>query len=270
MVASRAAWHGNLALCRKELQTVKRIWSLFYKFDGETPREFHEVRLFGTTVWSAAGRVQTWGVDQSAEFGNAEAAEANYLEQCRQIVAGGFQLAREGQFDASRFDFGQLTAEIREGARKAFSAIRAAHPGQTINSFSLSSDDGAMTIVHAANSKEALREAGGSDDYVWNPDEWPFCEGGEFLDVAYRMILPFHRGIPCDIGFDAFRSGVFESCIGALEQLDDEGFFGTGEGRKDVVLLFGAGDAGAEERAVERLNSVETLVRYRKWASTGK
>ena len=36
-------------------------WSLFYKFDGDLPREFHEVRLFDKSVWVAAGRALTYG-----------------------------------------------------------------------------------------------------------------------------------------------------------------------------------------------------------------
>ncbi len=36
-------------------------WSLFYKFDGDLPREFYEVRLFDKTVWTAIGSAGTWG-----------------------------------------------------------------------------------------------------------------------------------------------------------------------------------------------------------------
>ncbi len=170
-------------------------------------------------------------------------------------------------FNPHNFDFESLTDEIRDGARKAFEAVRSAHPDQTVNSFALFSDDSAMTIVHAANSKEAIASIDDDDkgDYIWNCAEWLFDEGGEYLDIAYRMILPLHRDIPSEIDFEDFRAGVFESCIRALENLDREGFFGIGDSRADVIVLFQVGDSDEVEGAVERLNTPEAYARYKAW-----
>lgn len=103
---------------------------------------------------------------------------------------------RQGIRDPARIDFPLLTTEIREGARRAFQAIRAAHPDETFRLFSLGSDDGAMTFVHAANDL-ALSAPGdmGDESDVWCSAEWPYAQGGEFLDIAYPLIrntfLPF-------------------------------------------------------------------------------
>ncbi len=81
-----------------------------------------------------------------------------------------------------------------------------------------------MTIVHAAGVL-ALGEPGDMDDEseIWCSAEWPHSEGDEFLDIAYRMILPCHRNdLPCSVEFDVLHAGLFEACVAAMEQLDRE------------------------------------------------
>ncbi|WP_158224925.1 hypothetical protein [Brunnivagina elsteri] len=34
-------------------------WSLFYKFEGNLPQEFYEIRQDGATLWVATGKVLT-------------------------------------------------------------------------------------------------------------------------------------------------------------------------------------------------------------------
>ena len=214
------------------------------------------------------GEVETMGESTSTSFNIVDAAKVAYAKKCYQIKSEGFLLTREATYDASHIDFDQLTNEIREGARKAFDKIRTAHPDQKINSLCLFSDESAMTIAHCANSKEALIAAGGDEDLVWNAAEWSFNEGGEFLDVAYRMILPFHLDGYCKMEFAEFRDAVFEACVSALEQLDKEKFFGSGKDREDVVLLFEVSDSDEVESTVKRLNTTKAFSRYKKWASS--
>lgn len=242
-------------------------WSLFYRFEGDCPQEFCELRQVGSTVWSATGKVKTWGESSTNNLGNPDEAHSEYEKLCREAEADGFVPTRSGIYDPNNFDFDQLSTEILEGARRAFSAIREAHPDQTMNAFALCSDDSAMTIVNVANSQEAFAKVDDEDkdDFLWNAAEWSFEEGGEFLDIAYRLILPYHRDIPYEIEFAEFRNGVYECCIQALEQLDEEGFFGKSPARENVILLFQVIDSDEVKGATERLNTAENYQRYRTW-----
>ncbi|MDR6890787.1 MULTISPECIES: hypothetical protein [Variovorax] len=126
-------------------------WSLFYRFDNEVPTDFHELRQFGSSLWAANGKVKTMGRSMVSEFASPQAAKDALAQRGNEIEAQGYKRLRQGVHDPARIDFPLLTAEIREGARRAFQAIRAAHPDGTIRLFALGSDDGAMTIVHAAS-----------------------------------------------------------------------------------------------------------------------
>ena len=89
--------------------------------------------------------------------------------------------------------------------------------------------------MHIANSAERLRDR--SEDYAWSCQEWFYDEGGEFLDIPYRLILTQHQDLPSEVDFGDFADGFSESCIQALEQLDAEGFFGAGQERDNAGVL---------------------------------
>lgn len=243
-------------------------WSLFYRFDdNEVPTHFHELRQFGSSLWAANGRAKTMGHSTVTEFASPQAAKDALEQRGSEIEAQAYRLVRQGTHDPARIDFPLLTTEIREGARRAFQAIREAHPDETIRLFSLGSDDSAMTIVHAAGSL-ALGAPGDMADEseVWCSAEWPHSEGGEFLDIAYRMILQCHRtDLPGEVDFDVLYAGVFEACIAAMEQLDRERFFGTGDAREEVVLLCQSEGTEDMEGSIGRLNTPRMVARLERW-----
>ncbi|MFB9245798.1 DUF4303 domain-containing protein [Massilia antarctica] len=243
-------------------------WSLFHKYAATKPRQFIEIRDLGTAVWRAAGMTETWGTDTLEELASPAAARARYTALCADAVAAGFTLTRQAAIDLNRLDATLLASEIRDGARNAFNAMRAAHPDQTFNAFALVSDDSAMTIVPLANSVQALSEDGGDDEILWNPSEWSFFEEGAWLDIAYRMILPYHRDIPNEVDIDALRAWVFGACAAALQQLIDEGLFGSAAQRDEVALLFHVTDGDGEDDVVEALNTPASFGRYAAWCAS--
>ena len=167
-----------------------------------------------------------------------------------------------GNYGRQGLDVNLLTESIYHGAKLAFGSMITAHPDATLTQFGLFSDDSAMTIVPAASSSEAIAEADEDGEAIWNTSAWPFDDGGEFLDPAYRMILPPHQGIPCDADDDFGRS-VFESCAEALKRLRDEGFFG--EPSDELVVLFQVSDSNAAIGLNESLNTQSTFKRYSDW-----
>lgn len=240
-------------------------WALYYKTADGIPREFLELRCLGNTVWTRTGKVGTWGRGDAQEREDAAQAEAEFQAANDHAPEAGWELARQGTYDPARFDFEQLRAEIREGARQAVAAVQAAHPGNTLCGFALVTDESAMTIGPMATSQEALAEAGGEDDFRFNPDEWPYDEGGEFLDIAYRLILPRHQDVPQDLSFEEFQEGVFETAVLALSDLAEEGVFGDEQTRDDFFLQLHVTDADPLVEAIERLNTPAMAARYQAW-----
>jgi hypothetical protein len=240
-------------------------WALYYKAEEGVPREFLELRCLGSTVWTRSGAVGTWGAGGPAEYGRPEEAQAEFRTANEQALETGRALTREGRYDPARFDWKQLRTEIREGARQAFAAVQAAHPGKPLCGFALATDGSAMTIGPMATSKEALEEAGGEDDFRFNPDEWPYYEGGEFLDIAYRLILPRHQDVPQDLPFEEFQEGVFEAAVLALSDLAEEGVFGDEQSRDDFFLLLHVTDDDPLVETVARLNTPAMAARYQAW-----
>ncbi|MGK5004624.1 DUF4303 domain-containing protein [Janthinobacterium sp. LB2P70] len=243
-------------------------YSLFYTFNHDQPARFQEVRVFGTTVWTAAGAAMTWGEETRTQYASVAEAQAAYLAHCDVAVADGYTLARAMPIDPAVFDFALLQILVADAARLAFGAVRRAHPGQHINAFALVSDDSAMTIGPAANSREALAASEYGEEMLWNPAEWAFEDGVAYFDSAYRLLLQAHRDLPFDVDFSTFRSGVFDACIAALAQLDADECFGTGAQRDDCVLLFEVSDSVPVEGALARLNPPAVVARFEAWMAS--
>lgn len=243
-------------------------WSLFYKLDGELPCEFREARYFESSLFVASGKVETWGESELRELPGTEEVHDAYTRFCRAAKADGYRLVREATYDPRHFDFATFTVEVREGARRAFAAVRRDHPERVINAFALLTDAGAMTIGPVAGTVDLHADDEDSEDTVWNCEDWDLFEGGAYLDVAYRMILTQHRGLPSQIPFDVFRQRMFESCIVALEELVRDGFFGIDREREDVVLRFQVSDDDDQPEAMRRLNVPALWERYQAWGQT--
>ena len=243
-------------------------YSLFYSFDGDQPACFREARVFGMTVWTAAGAAMTWGEETRKDYASEAQAHAAWLAHCRAAQADGYTLARESTVDPAVFDFALLHTLVADAARRAFDCVRRAHPGQRIDAFALVSDDSAMTIGCMANSREALATSEYGEEMLWNPAEWAFDEGGAYFDSACRLLLQAHRELPFDVDFDSFRSGVFDACIAALAQLDAEGMFGSGARREEFVLLFEVSDSEPLEGAMARLNPPVVVARFEAWMAS--
>jgi hypothetical protein len=235
-----------------------------YKYDGDVPCEFREVRWFETSVFTAAGSVNTWGTEMMSETSSVDVSRQDYQLACRTAELDGFRLGHETMYHPAHFDFAELTTEIRESARRAFSRVRIGHAKRHINAFALLTDSSAMTIGPVAGSVD-VSGATSTSEMIWNCSEWDLFEGGAYFDVPYRIILSQHRGLPSQISFSTFQGQMFEACIRALEQLIEEGFFGTSSERENVVVRFQVSDYDEVPGAMARLNVPTVAERFRTW-----
>jgi predicted DNA-binding WGR domain protein len=241
-------------------------WSLLMKTEPGGGTRFFEVRRCELQVWSATGAVQTFGKDRTDQFESEEAAASAHRKMVDEQKVMGFQLVRDAPYDVTTFDYVAFIAEVRDGVREAFKALRAEHPA--INGLALITDHDAMTIGLFANTKPKL-------DY--NPWEWSNDYSGAALDIAYRMILSKVRDIPFEWvdGLSPVerqrrtfhgakdgtlhRDGVYECFIRALEELRGEGLFG---GPGDLLLLVSISDSEQIKGMAKRLNGRIGAVRF--------
>ena len=165
-------------------------------------------------------------------------------------------------------DFLRLRKLVRDAAKKAFADLRKAHPGETFYAFALYTDDGAMTIIPAANSEEGFRRAAEKYGYSkpdqlawirWSTAEWAYeAAGGEHFDAAHEQLNLPNRDTGPEDKFVHFLGNLIESMVGALKDLDDEGFFGEGEASEAVTLFVTISDSdladAIEERSSRELN----------------
>lgn len=246
-------------------QTVN--WVLLYKSKAGVPSEFAELRVDDKTVTCCTGHVRTWGNCEEFTFDDVESANAAFLQKLSELQVAGFLLTREWHLNPASFDYDCLAKEIATSARKAFAAIREAHPNEKITAYAVTSDDSVMTIGAVANSAEAFLSVSDDPDILWNAAEWSFYEGSEYFDIPYRMLLIRCREQSgCEaMPFQEFHNGVVEACVRALEELDREGLFGVGQERENSIVLFQITDSEYLDDAVKRLNTPDAYRRFREW-----
>jgi hypothetical protein len=234
-------------------------WLIFQKFDDRgRPTEFAEALVNDGVLWRRRGNVNTWGESEKRDLADASvdevlASEREVLEQ------EGFRVVRNWRFDPDAFDFALLRSELEAAIEATVGHLTASYPG--LNAFVLTTDDSWMTIGPIAHVFGSLEEA--DDETLWIPAEWGIWEGGDYFDVAYRLILSQHRDDPSRVEFEDFIDGFRDAAVGALEAVDAKGLFGPREAR---LLSFDMGESGQDEEAMRRLNSPELFARWKAWA----
>ena len=177
-------------------------------------------------------------------------------------------------------DWTQFQAAVRDGARAAFREVRAVHPSEHFYAFALYTDDGVMTVVPAANSEESFgRKGGGKAEaayYRWATGEWAYkAVGSEHFGAAYVLLNGEGRdGEDAEAEdeweespqFAEFRRQVIESLVGALVDLEGEGFFGRGAAREGVTVFVSVSDSDdtveIENESARRLNPPAVYERF--------
>jgi hypothetical protein len=179
-------------------------------------------------------------------------------------------------------DFALMGREIKHAARRAFTTVRSGHPDETFYAFALYSDDDAMTVVPSANTEQGnercVKRCQGDKSYMefiasegipfagclshlrWGTAEWAYEGVGAkpFKTVNKRINADDRYDDADPDGFVRFKGGLFATMVLGLQDLDAEGFFGTGSARQSVTLLCSISDSPCavwlEEESARRLN----------------
>ncbi len=175
-------------------------------------------------------------------------------------------------------DFTQFRTAVRDAAEKAFTEVRAAHPDEHFYAFALYTDDGAMTVVPAANTEEGFQRKVGEDGaeanyYRWATGEWAYeAVGSKAFQAASDLLNADDRyegeesDDEDDPAFAAFKSQVIEAMTLGLAEMEAEGFFGSGPARERVTLFVSISDSDesemVEDASARSLNPLPVYERF--------
>ena len=159
------------------------------------------------------------------------------------------------------FNFEDLKSKIEIATKKSFEENIRKY-GSEICSFSLISDDGAMTVVPFTNIKSHLKKMQLEDPnykeyYEFEPCEWHTSDGAnkEFNDICSSLSKEISNE---NLDFEKFKNKLFETCIEVLENLRNENYFSKKLG-KDLLIRFSISDTDEPEENLikwtKRLNS---------------
>ena len=218
---------------------------LFYAPSLDAPERFFELRRCGHRVWTAEGGIYTHGQDTLAVCDSAREAEQHADRIAEAKLAESFVLARTFSCAANRFDYAAFTAEVVSGLDAFWRNLTARHPQLQFDRLAITTDDDVMTISALANQSGPDDE----DHILYNPQEWAYDDTHEF-EIAYRLMLSKHRGIPFETEPPHYGDSLLESMIRAMEEVRRRSLL------PDTLLLWvDISDSGQIAGMYERLNT---------------
>ncbi|MGB0868997.1 MAG: DUF4303 domain-containing protein [Flavobacteriales bacterium] len=172
-------------------------------------------------------------------------------------------------------DFKVLEDKIEKATKKAFTELYDQHKDEGIYSFSLYSDDGALTVCPAANTFQFLEnlkkeEKNDLDYYKFEPAEWKYESKGaeeEFDEICDILYDELDKEIYSEENtFISFKNQLFDCCINKLKKLKENNFFKNITGN-DIFLIFSVSDSDCEhiKRSVNALNDNHYKTEYFEW-----
>lgn len=163
----------------------------------------------------------------------------------------------------------EIVMVLEDAVKKAFTDLREKH-NERFYYYALIFDDG-MQPYTSAWSYEALERAFAENDisgeekgwWKWDYADSPYYSYGfdEFFGEANELLDKRLEGLSIDERYDIEWDVRLASMEEALRRLDEQGFFGTGEERKKVVInVEQAPPDGLEAEIAQRLNPASELL----------
>lgn len=255
-------------------------WVILHRYIDGLPWEFLEIHRNKHRIWFSRGRIRTFGQDEIEVHRTGTRALARYQAILVAGQAEGFIVSAEGQYRSGSFDFEAFKSALRASTLRCLADMPAKHAGETICGFAYLTDDDVMTISCMVNTQEWIAQETDpdlKDEVRFNVSAWAHDDGGEWIDVPYRMLvwqsrlrgqaasLPklldnitgkaiFEKPQP----IKSFRRAIFEALVETLCQLRKEGVFD--EFGEDFALLVQVADSEQIPEMVTRLNSDRAFI----------
>lgn len=180
----------------------------------------------------------------------------------------------------SEFNFQKFKEEAIAAVKKAFLEIMKEYKDSTVYAFSLTCDSAARSIGVVANTKELLEEQIEDEEdryyYKFCEKEWEIWDAAddEFQKLR-NMLVEFQENNEDEISdwetciytkfFEEFREKIFDTCVQALIEIKNEGFF-QNKCNEDVFINFMVPEYLDEEDSIEifsKLNSGMIVKEYK-------
>jgi hypothetical protein len=176
--------------------------------------------------------------------------------------------------EKSKYEF--LRNELRKVAEQLYREFVEKHPKENVCGFSIYSDESAMSVSVAINTRKHLeqkikREPDYAASFRFWTNEWAYQSlESKGLGELNTVLQEAHFAIP-ERQFAKHREEIFGIMVDVLDELKNERLF---DGlREDFILLFASTDFLNLEMAIgfaRRLNS-ETIAReYEAWVKDGE
>ncbi len=184
-------------------------------------------------------------------------------------------------YHMTRIDYAQLSTKVRDALRASFTEVIAAHPDRSFYAFAIWTDDSLQFAHAAANTEEGLAatvhrynrevdpEYGTTstrNGMRWSYGDWEFFPiEGESHFAEVNDILQGNFNSAEEV-FQEQIQPLWQALLAGFMQLENEGFFGTGDRRARVTLLLaGDIDEAVVDHWVAALNPPDVAERYLHW-----
>jgi hypothetical protein len=189
------------------------------------------------------------------------------------------------KFDFEAIDFNELYMLLLAASRHAFRSAQESHPDETFYAFGLYYSKAAKFVYATCSSEEAhLRKRNLTEDererqtlawfyQRWNPRKWPyfmiehdhFNSASGWISRVWRSARLFPDTL---VIWDNINYQLERICMKVLKTLDEEGMFGEGAARENVLLTYRVEEdvllwERDEYERVCLLNPASTYLRWR-------
>lgn len=220
---------------------------IYYAPSVEAPERFFELRHCANDVWTAEGGIYTHGESSLVAFGAPDETARFIAQVISEKTTEGFTLARSLSYAPDGFDYAAFTSEVTRGLEVFWRNLGIRHPSVKFDRLAISTDADVMTISAIAHQGESDDE-----DYIlYNPQEWAHYDANE-LEIAYRLMLSKHRGIPFEKQPPNYDDSLLECMIRALEAVRSRSLF-----PEALLLWIDISDSAQIAGMYKRLNTKE-------------
>ena len=162
-------------------------------------------------------------------------------------------------------DLAALREALADAARASFNDLKLRHPGEHFYVFVLYTEPLLGYVGPSANTDEALAR-NGTKGHRWTPQSWDYHgEGLPHFVRAQALLEAFEpRDGDSEDEQDRHWNVVWSAFVEALQVLDRQGVFASGEARDEILVnvMWGDQDVLIFLETAERLNPRDSFLAY--------
>jgi len=159
--------------------------------------------------------------------------------------------------------FDQLKIALRSATETHFRALQARPEIDGLYGYSLYTDDDVCSIGPVANTVDKIPVPAGDATYGYyryGPQEWSLFDDFGMFESVNQIVSDIHASE--NLSFDLKRDGMLQVAFQVLVELEEEGFFGSKESSRYVVLWLSDSSDPIMNASAKALNSQAVFAAY--------